>query len=286
MKRKIIVAVSDTHGGHVLGLCNPNTMLESIDTNTITKYNPTLSETQKFIYEVYEWGKEEVIKLAKKDDIILIHNGDPTHGNALFLTKQSGRMSDQILIAQENIDVWLQYANVKMVRFAVGTGVHEMGEGSASLLVSELLRNKHPKVNIGVVYHGLLDIGGFLIDYAHHGPNRGSRKWLEGNELRYYLRSIMMHDIMKGKCPPHLVLRGHYHTYQREFLEIMVNEFFVKSWAVLLPGFTLKDDYTRQATKSGSEQHVGMVAFELYDNQIVNCHQFIKNVDLRTKESI
>jgi hypothetical protein len=279
-KRTIIVIASDTHAGHKLGLCNPETILEDNTNGAITKYNPDLSETQKFMWDTYEWGVEETIKLAGKDDIILIHNGDPTHGKASFLETMSSRLSDQLLIGEANINRWLQYKNVKMVRFAVGTGIHELGEGTAGILIANALSNKYPKLDMSVVYHGLLDVNGFVIDYAHHGPSMGGRKWLEGNELRYYLRSIMIGEILNGDKPPDLVIRGHYHTYRREFLEVNGNA----SWIILLPGFTFKDDYTRKATRSESKQSIGIIACEIMDGVLVNTHRFIRTIDIRTRE--
>lgn len=284
--RKIIAVISDTHGGHKLGLCVPEVKLKNIENGKVYEFSPELTESQKFMNDVYTWGIEETIKLAEKDDIVLLHDGDPTHGKAPFLQTVTTRLSDQIDIAVANIKRWLQYKNVKMVRFAVGTGIHEMGEGSASILIANNLIEGHPKVDIGVVYHGLLDIGGFLIDYAHHGPFTGSRKWLEGNELRYYLRSIMMGEIMEGRIPPHLILRGHYHVYRKEYLEICANGNVYESYAIVLPGFTFKDDYTRRATKSEFKQSVGMMAFEVINGRLYQTYKFVQNLDIRTHESL
>lgn len=282
--RKILAVVSDTHAGHKLGLANPETELQQIENGEVKIYSPQLLETQKFMWDVYKWGIEETVSLANKDEIVLIHNGDPTHGKASFLETMTNRIADQLLIGQANVEPWLQYPNVKTVRFAVGTGLHEFSEGTAATVIANALINKYSKINIGVVYHGLLDIDGFLVDYAHHGPFIGSRKWLEGNELRYYLRSMMMSEIMNRQTPPHLVLRGHYHVYRREFLEVLANGDSYESWIVLLPGFTFKDDYTRRATKSEYKQTVGLMAFEILDGRLYNIHRFTKTVDIRTKE--
>ena len=284
--RNIVAILSDIHSGHKLGLANPNTILEDIENGKVRTYSPQLSETQLFMWETYEWGKEEVMKLAGKDNVILIHDGDPTHGKASFLETMTTRLSDQILIAQANFEVWLKHKNVKMVRFAVGTGIHEFGEGSASVIVANALRGEHYNVDISVVYHGVLDVNGFKIDYAHHGPNIGSRKWLEGNELRLYLRSIMMSELMGGNAPPNLVIRGHYHTYRREFLEIGTNGKFHESWAMLLPGFTFKDDYTRRATRSDFKQTIGIIALEIIDGYLYRTYPFIRTVDIRTHEIV
>ncbi len=282
--RTIFAVVSDTHGGHKLGLCNPNTVLERNENGAIIKYHPQISETQAYMFEVYKWGIQSTIKLAGKDDVVLIHNGDPTHGKASFLETMSTRMSDQLLIAQANIEEWLKYKNIKAVRFAIGTSIHELGEGSASLLIVNAIKSKYPKIDIGTVYHGLINHDGFVIDYAHHGPNTGSRKWLEGNEMRLYLRSIMLSEILNGNKPPNLVIRGHYHVYHREFLEIDSNGQTFESWMVLLPGFTFKDDYTRRATRSVPTQNFGMLAFEVIDGHLFKVHKFMKTIDIRTKE--
>jgi hypothetical protein len=95
-----------------------------------------------------------------------------------------------------------------------------------------------------------------------------------------------MSEMMYGNTPPTVVIRGHYHTYRREFLEICSNGNCIGSWAILLPGFTFKDDYTRRATRSEFRQSVGMVALEIIDGKLVNVYPFIKTVDLRTREVI
>lgn len=287
MKRRNIVAIlSDIHSGHKLGLCNPKTVLEDETNGKVVKFNPHLSETQKFMWDVLEWGKEETFKLAGKDDVVLIHDGDPTHGKASFLETVTTRMSDQLLIADANFDVWLKHENLKTVRFAIGTGIHEMGEGSSTTLIANTLRKGYPEKDIGIVYHGLLDIDGFTIDYAHHGPNVGIRKWLEGNELRRYLQSIMASELINKKRPPHLIIRGHYHVYRREFYEMFSDGKWIGSWAMILPGFTFKDDYTRRATQSEFIQTVGMVTLEIVDGKLVDVYPFTKTVDIRTREII
>lgn len=286
MKRKIAVAISDTHGGHRLGLCSPNVLLNDNVNGQLRTYSPQLSYTQQFMYDSYiEWQKE-IMALAGKDDVIVIHDGDPTHGKASFLELMTSKLADQELIAQANMESWLQYKNVKAMRFGVGTGIHELGEGSSSEIIANALSGKYPKVDIKVVYHGLLNFDGFTIDYAHHGPFIGSRTWLKGNELRYYLRSIMMSEIMEGRTPPNLILRGHYHVYHREFLEIKANGNVYESWAILLPGFTFKDDYTRRATKSEFKQTIGMVAFEIIDGHLYKTHPLTQTVDVRTVENL
>jgi len=89
--------------------------------------------------------------------------------------------------------------------------------------ITIIFKNK----DIKMCQHGLLDIDGVTIDYAHHGPFPGSRSWLKGNIARYYLRDLMMREIMNGNSPPKLVVRAHYHTPVEEYLKIMVLKYLV-----------------------------------------------------------
>ena len=284
--RKVLLLISDTHAGHKLGLCSPNTVLETAVNGEIKKYTPDISEAQKYLWEVYQKGVEETIKLADKDEVMVIHDGDPTHGNMRGFEVMSSRTSDQVSIAKANFMEVLQHKNVKYVRFAIGTAIHEFGEGTSTYIIMDILREKYPHIDIQTVYHGLLNYSGVTIDYSHHGASPGTRGWLIGNEARYYLRSNMMKEVMSGNKPPDLYLRGHYHVCVREFLEIVANGTTYASWMLMLPGFTYKDDYTRRATRSEYKQTFGVIAVEIINGQIYQTHKFTETLDLRTRETI
>lgn len=267
--RKIIFVVSDTHGGYKLGLATP-----SMETN----------EAQKLLYETYQWGIDETKKFAGNDEIIPIHLGDITHGLKHIEGQMTTKMSDQIRIAVENFMPLMTIKNVRKFRLAIGTGAHNFGEGSAEDLVTEYLQAKFPKKDIKTVYHGLMSVDGMLIDYAHHGPNPGSRNWLRGNVARLYLKSLMMDEVQMGRQPPHLVLRGHYHSFVKEWASVVYGGERNESWIIVMPSLSLAGDWIIQATRSNYVITIGTIAIEVINGKITQTLEFIKTLDTRDRE--
>ena len=206
--RRILVVTSDWHAGHKLGLMNPETVLYSqrIDgkgQGKIEQMDYTLGEFQRYLWhDVWIPGIERVKELAAGCPIGVIVNGDITHGNKYPEQLVTTSVANQFLIAEGNVQPWLAMPNVNLLRFAIGTNSHIFGEATSPVIVSELLKPKYPKVNIGTVHHGLLDVMGVRVDYAHHGPSQGIREWTKGNQLRYYLKSIMSGALKNGEKPP------------------------------------------------------------------------------------
>ena len=288
MKRAIIAAFGDSHSGHVLGLLNPETKIKAWDElGNKYWYCPELNKSQEYLWhDCYIPDIENVKKLAGKDPIVVFHAGDLTQGNKYISQWVSTRSSDQIYMAEASMLPWFQLKNLVATRLARGTDSHGFGEGTADLTVEGLLQRRFPKRNIEVVYHGLAEILGIKVDYAHHGPYTGSRNWLKGNVARYYLRSAMMDEIQMGNVPPHLYIRGHFHNYVEEYLRISNAQHAYKSWLTVLPSYCLMSDYARQATRSQFSITNGMVAYEVIDNKIVEIHPFTHTIDIRTKEKI
>lgn len=287
MKRAIAIAFGDQHGGHLLGLLNPETRVK-LEMPTGEKYWHyfTLNEPQKHLWDVYTWGIEETKKLAGKDPIVVFELGDLTQGKKYISQWVSTRSSDQIYIAEANMLPWFKLKNVVAVRLVKGTDSHGFGEGSADLTVEGLLQRRYPKKDIETLFHGLATIHGLDIDYSHHGPHPGTRNWLKGNVARYYLRSAMMDEVMLGNKPPGLYIRGHYHSYVEEYLRISNSHEAYKSWLTVLPSFCMMSDYARQATRSQFTITNGMVAYEIIDGEVKNVFPFKKTIDIRTKETI
>ena len=287
MKRVILAVASDKHGGHRLGLLNPETELEYEDRKgDIIKWNPDLIPFQEYLWELHEKHVKETKKLAGKDEIIVFDNGDPTAGNKYPHEQVSTRISDQFDIAAWNMRPWLDLKNVKIVRITKGTDAHNFGEGSSEIIMQGLLKGWYPKKDIRAIYHGLAKVAGVVIDYAHHGPTTGSRNWLKGNEARYYLKSIIQDEIDLGNNPPHLIIRGHYHAYIEEYV---IKFFQGKRYKVqmnILPSYCGIDSYARQATKSKHILQHGMVCYEIVDGKILDTYPMFETIDIRTRENL
>jgi len=249
--RKLLAALSDTHAGHRFGLMDPSvTLYDEDEQGNLIPYTPEPSAIQRWLWRCYQDDVANAMAFANGDPLVVLHNGDLTWGRKYARELVSTREADQILIAVANMQPWFEYDDLQAVRFSHGTGSHAFYEATAAVLVSEQLRALHPDTDIGVVRHGLLSLDGVRVDYAHHGPTPGIRQWTQGNQLRYYLRSLMNDEIIRGREPPRVVIRSHYHTYCRETLRVHGACEWVSD-IVVTPAYCGLSEYAQQATRSG-----------------------------------
>lgn len=286
MQRYILALFSDIHSGFVLGLMNPETILEAEDGDTVYKYHPQLSATQEHLWSRYEEDIDSVARFANGDPIVAVHNGDIAHGIKYIQQLVSTRMADQIVIGYYNMLPWLEMNNVISLRLIYGTSAHNFGEGSADILVARWLASEFPNRDIQSYHHGLMNIGGVLVDFSHHGPYHGSRQWLTGNVANFYLRDLMTREIMRGKKPPDLVVRSHYHTYVKVTLNISIDDTDFESILVITPSYSGAGDFARQHARSPYLITNGMVAVEIIDGEIGRVKRYSKTLDIRVKETI
>lgn len=279
--RAILIAESDQHGGNSLGLLNPETVLLSKNKK---KYKPELSETQKNLWEIREWGRKEVLHLANGSPIVLMEIGDVNQG---MIFDVDNTLASQVEIATMNIMPWLSAKNLIAIRVDSGTATHSFGHGDAEELLIARINDKKPNIDAQIVDHGLSEIFGVQIDHAHHGPQIGSREWLKGNVALLYLRDQMMKDILRGRIPPQLYLRGHYHAVVEVFNRINGQDGKIhRSWLWVLPSLCGMNGFALKVTKSEYEITNGIVAWEIINGKIQEGIEFTKTTDIRTKETI
>ena len=282
-RRVLVVLMSDSHSGHQLGLMASGTQLVDDDGNTWT---PQLTKTQEYLWELLQTYKAEVIALADGDEIVVIHNGDACQGTRYPARWVSERESDQVKIAAGALAPWLALPNCHTMRIVAGTSAHNYGRASAEVALAELLQAMDRKADIKCLYHGLLSIAGVTFDIAHHGTYPGSRKWLEGNGPRYYLRSLMDEELLNGRTPPRVVARGHHHVWCRETVRIVLDDRTVVSDIVNTPSWTGLTDYAHQAAKSPAFITNGMAVAEVVDGRLVEIHRMTATLDVRTREEL
>jgi hypothetical protein len=228
----------------------------------------------------------EVVALTDDDPLTVIHNGDLTWGRKYATELVSTREANQFLIAAANLEPWLELPNLTAMRLSHGTGSHGFQEGTDVAIVSSFLQRSYPDSDIGVCRHGLADVDGVVIDYAHHGPPPGSRNWLTGNNLRYYIRSLMTDEVMRGRTPPRVVLRAHYHTYQRETVRVPSGDGEAVTDGIITPAYCGLSEFAQQATRSAYLIGCGLVALEIVDGRLVDIHAMQRVVDLRREEKL
>jgi len=275
--------LGDTHSGHKLGLCNPEVELtRTNDDGDVDLFTPPLTETQQYLWSLYQQHREAALSFIGGPADLLIHGGDATHG-----VKYGGGLMDvdageQVVIARENMAPWLNSA--KRIRFISGTPSHVLlGRVSATALVAAGLDHG----DVSAAHHLRIRVGGVLFDVAHHGPGPGSREWLHGNVARYYLRSRVLKDVNRlGIEPASVYLRFHHHVWVHEALEMHVNG--VPRWChlVVAPSFCGLSDFARQVTQSTPELTNGLVVFLVENGRVIEVKPFIETKDLRVSETI
>jgi hypothetical protein len=292
--RRIIVVASDWHCGHKLGLFNPETELYEDEVDGVeSKIDHELSVFQEYLwYDIWLKVIDQVKRLADGDPIGLIVNGDITQGKKHPEQLVTTSIANQFLIADAALKPWAdKVPTLSLIRFAFGTASHIFEEGTSPVLVSRLFKRSYPKINTAVVRHGLLDVLGMKIDYAHHGPSQGIREWTKGNQLRYYLKSVMAGYFKNGQDPPDVVYRSHYHYPHREIVSDFVagdngHPRTVESRIYLTPSMCGMNDYAYRATRSNSKIYNGIMVLEIENGRIVDDHldEFVWMLDLRTEE--
>lgn len=278
---------TDTHGGHRQGLCNPDTVIpDSTPDGEYYEYTPNLTATQKYLWDLRETNIRTLVEWTKDERLDYLHAGDQTQGNKYMSELVSTATHAQVFIAMANSDPILKLTNLNAARFVHGTQAHEFGEGTTGHLLQQMYAEKYPDKNIKLAWHYLLDFNGLTVDLAHHGPFPGSRSWLKGNVARYYLQSHMMAELLAGKEPPKLYLRGHYHEEVWETVRIKTNGKWHISTIMVIPSMCGMGVYGRQATRSAPKVTNGMVMIKHEDGNILDARWETKTLDIRTKEML
>ena len=276
LNRKILLLMSDRHTYFSLGLLNKNTEIPDLQLNS----------KQLELWKIYEDGLIKTFDLAGKDEVIAFDLGDITHGNKYDEDLLVGGIAPQIIASAETYYPVLDKHNVKILRIVEGTSAHNFGEQSSENLVKYILMQRYPKKNIDVVSHGLIDIAGIKIDYAHHGPHPGTMMWTRGNVARSYLRNYMMTELSLGNKPADLVVRGHYHEYVKEWCGISWEGVDYESTLIIMPPLCMMSSFARQATRSSFSISPGVIAIEVINGRMLASYKFTSPMDQRFRETL
>ena len=281
MNRKIIAIEADWHSNNRYGLLNPETLLYSDDDG---EFEPSVVPVQKFLWELRQQNLEFLKEIAGKDDIYFIHLGDPAQGFKHSTEYVSDTLANQQAITIANARPVFDIPNVKVGRFVIGTEAHEGVGGSHTRMLYELLQAEYPDVDIAALYHSFIDFDGTTFDCTHHGPTTGIRTWTEGNQLRAYLKDIMITDHMNDRVPPRYVFRGHVHRRAWETVRIALDRDFLISDIIVVPSMCDMGAFARQITRSENRITNGMVVMELIDGMVIDIHWLTVTRDMRKRE--
>lgn len=283
--RTIGLCIADTHGGFKLGLMNPEVELyDSDEEGNLIPYTPNATAVQRYFWQLLLDGCEAVKLLAKGDPIVVIHFGDATHGDKYPKTLVTTEMADQPIIAISNMKPILTLPNVRSFRLTAGTDAHNFDDANAEKLIINNIKLLYPDINSELVTHGLGNIDGLEIEYAHQGPFTGSRSHLKGNIAHQYLRDKMTSELIAGRTPPRLYGYGHYHEWIWVTETISVGNTDYTSTLFVMPSFNFPNLWTTAATRAQSRFTHGIIALEIVDGKLVDYKRFTRTIDRRTKE--
>lgn len=283
--RTIGLCISDTHGGFKLGLMNPDVKLhEEDEAGNITTYTPKSTAVQKYFWQLLLDGCKAIEQFANGDPIVIIHFGDATHGNKYPRTLVTTELADQPIIAISNMQPLMSLPNVRTFRLVAGTDAHNFDDSSAEKLIISNIKLMYPDINSELVTHGLGNIDGVTIEYAHQGPFTGSRQHLKGNIAHQYLRDKMTSELLGGRTPPTLYGYGHYHEWIRVAETVSVGDKDYTSTLFVMPSFNFPNLWTTAATRAQSRFTHGIVALEIIDGKLTDIRRFTRTIDRRTKE--
>jgi hypothetical protein len=287
-KRYLIPLFADTHGGHKLGLMNPEALIWDTSLNEPELVEvPEPNSWQELMWDDYLWCISKVKDLAGEDEVIPHHLGDITQGSKYPVHLVTHNLRNQARIGYFNMKPWLDnIENITRFRFISGTPSHLGNEYSSLTYVYELISSDYTDVGFKISHHALQNVGEEVIDVAHHGPGPGRRKWLSGNILRYYLKDIVIRAAMNGEAIPRIVARGHFHTPVEETVTETIGGKFHKTTGIILPSFSGVNGYARQVIQSVSFVSTGLCCLEFVDGWFVENHWFIKTRDVRTRETL
>lgn len=280
----------DTQSGHSMGIVNPETVIPEIDLNpegkrVVVGYrHPDMRPIQKRLWAWSEEDRQNISKLAGKDEIAFLEMGDLTQGNRFTDDLAETALAPQVIMSDWLMRPWLEMKSVKQAYVVKGTGVHVWGEGSTETILTQLLKNRYPKKSIKIASHYLLSIDGFLMDVAHHGASAGTRNWTRGNMLRLYSESILRDCLDLRQPVPHALLRAHYHefTYARAIHQTGGSVWEFPAW-ITFP-YCFIGSHGEKAVKSPNSMGVGTLAFEIINGKLYDWHKFGHWVDLRARE--
>lgn len=280
---------SDTHGGHKLGLMNPEA--EILDTSVNPpgiEPVPDMNSWQELMWEDYGWAIDEIKLLSQGNEIQPWHLGDLTQGTRFKSHLVTQNLTSQSMIAHANVGFMLdKFGNqVKQFGIVTGTGVHIGFEMGVPMGVKKSLENDYEKIQFRISHHALVNAGGVLLDLAHHGTADSIRKWLEGNLLRYYLNDLYFKSRMEDLAIPRVVARGHVHVRVEETITKWQNDQKQYITGLTLPSYSGLGAYARKVTRSTGQIVNGMACLVIQDRKLQEVLWFTRTRDTRTKETM
>lgn len=279
MDRQLLALEGDHHAGHELGLLCPGAFVVRTDEDGAPYDHPLPQNAwQRRTWAMREGHLACVEALADGLPVDWCFGGDLTDG----VRHHEGQMDvtgpEQLDLEERNVADTVAAAN--RVRFVSGTSAHaRIGRN----LASAKLASRFP--NARAMRHARFRVQGRWVDVAHHGPSKGLRWWLEGNNARYYLRDRVLRDANTlGVEPAAAYVRFHHHVGLHEVLSVDVGGRPHLARLVVVPGYCGMTQYAQKVTQSVPYVVNGMAVLEFVAGELVKVHELNDATDLRIEE--
>lgn len=273
---------TDHHANNKWGLLTPGTRVEGITPmGEPYEHEFKLNPEQRFLHAVRESAVKGVRHIVGDAPVTYLHLGDYVQGWKHPTDIITDSPYEELVIAQHNLRWLYDRLNIDKIRLVYGTAAHDGIRHEAVKSIKSMVAGYADDVEL--VWHGVATVDGVTIDYSHHGAGIGIRDWLKGNQIRYYVKSIMSEDLKRGKTPPRLMLRGHYHAYHWETTRERIGDKFVTTDYVLVPSLCGMGAFATQVTGSKHLIQNGSILLEI-DGDKFHIHDWVVERDLRKKE--
>lgn len=263
--RYVGVLMGDTHCGLRNGIIAPGTELEY---DGGEKREALLSDQSKWLWDsVWLPGIDLVKNFAGDDPVYLFHDGDVLHGGRFVEHLYSPFQDHQIQIAKSALAAWRVIPSLAGMALAFGTRAHDYGEMDATKQLAADIAAWGLEVATGE--HLRIDLGGALIDIAHHGPSVGTDNNI-GNMLRTYTRRMTKGALERGERHADILSRGHVHQDALELVDTPWGPDRVYTWATITPPLCTPNGFGRQASRQVERARCGFVIFQVVGGKVVD----------------
>lgn len=253
----LIAVIGDRHVGSMSGLMP----VEGVKLRTGNTLLP--SPLQKEVGEFYQafWDRRFAECEENNLPLVVFNMGDNVDGRHHDSPEV---WSDRGQHAECCAEMDMPIRRKAKYMFAVsGTPVHVGEQGEADILVSQLAGYDQVHGR-WCNYHLRLRIGGVLFDLEHFGPSAGKRNWNKENQLRLYVKSMLMDDIANNRNYADVVIRAHRHKK----VECLTEYEGRHSYGFITPSWQLRTEFGHIASSAEHIADVGGLVFVVRNGQM------------------
>lgn len=220
-----VAVVSDLHIGSTVAL-SPATY--NLPDGQILQ----ASKSQLWINQCWNKFWSEFHKLQAKTKIIVV-NGEFCEGEHHANHQLSGQAEVMEAMA---VDLMLPHVNKVSKLFVVrGSSAHSKSQGMADEMVARQLGAKTgSQVGWKSDYRWIINVGGVIMDFAHHVTGSGV-PWTAGNNVRRMVLETVLNCNENNRSAPDLIIRSHVHK------PAMFQ--YGKTRGYITPSWKLQDEY-------------------------------------------